>query len=344
MQKYYSLDKIKKYQCPYRVIIGKRSNGKTYSVIADGLKIWAKTGKKFAYVRRYREDITKPNLEHLLDPHDISKLTGGAWVGFDYRSRQFRVVDSEDKKGDIVCETFSLNAWERQKGADRGKFSIILFDEFITRDQYLKNEVDTFLDVISTIVRDRGTAQIYMVANTISQFCPYFGALGIDIKTLKQGQIAQINDRAVIEWCNDNGKQSSSIYFDGFRHSKMISGGEWDIRKYPSLYPKSHLDFTFVLRFFVILSDRKIAGEILTGQGAVFLYFYPFTGEIKHPDNTIIYGGKMDINALHAADFNSGSTGAHALISDLIRQQKMFFADNLTGEGITAFINGGGRE
>ena len=352
MKKYYSLKRLKKFADArgiiYRLIIGKRSNGKTFSVLRDGLKTALETGKKIAYIRRYKEDITRPNLETLFDVHAdfVRETTGGEWTGFTYFSRQFRLTDDDGKKAlNSICDTFSLSAWERQKGADRGEYCLILFDEFITRDSYLTDETDIFLDVLSTILRDRDGVPVYLVANTISQHCPYFAAFGFNIRDIKQGDLKQVTPHCCIEYCNDNGKQNNASYFTVFNnaHGKMITGGEWDFRNYPTLSPRSHLDFNFQLRFFVILSDRKIAGELLTGATGAFIYFYPFTGDIKHADTTIIYGGAVDVNALHVPTFDDGGTSAHIIIRDLIRAGKCFYSDNETGDGVAAFIANNGE-
>lgn len=361
---YYSLTKIRKFadahNCIYRLIIGKRSNGKTFGVLAEGLKQWAAGNGKIAYIRRYKEDITRPNLETLFDPHlphthayripDIitPNENGGhvPVVGVVYQSRQFRFIGADGKaKTEPFCDTFSLSAWERQKGADRGKYCLIVFDEFITRDSYLPHETDIFLDVLSSIMRDRDGVPVYMIANTVSQHCPYFAAFGFKIQDVKQGELKQISPHCCIEYCNDNGKQNNAQYFTAFinSHSKMILSGAWDFREYPTLYPRSHLDFNFQFRFFVCLSDRTICGEVLTDKTGAFIYFYPFTGGIKHPENTLIYGGAVDVNALHSVDFSDCSTAAHIIINDLIKRKKCFYTDNETGDAVAAFIANGGE-
>ena len=56
MSKYYSLDRIKKKKAVYNVIIGERSNGKTYAVLMEGLKTYLKTGGQIAFIRRCYRD------------------------------------------------------------------------------------------------------------------------------------------------------------------------------------------------------------------------------------------------------------------------------------------------
>lgn len=339
--KYYSLAKIDKYDCAYKLIIGKRSNGKTYAVLNKGLKIFLETGVKMAYVRRYRDDITAPNLMTLFDPQPIAEMSGGLYTGVSYRSRQFCLLTEDGEKSEPFCETFALNTWERSKGADRGQYSIIVFDEFITRDQYLKDETNIFLNILSSLLRDRAGTNIYMIANTVSQFCPYFADFNIDIANLKQGEIQQTRDNVAIEYCADNGATTAD-YFKGFKksHTDMITAGKWEIRDYPHLQ-KSHKDYNFHLRFFVCLTDRVLAGELLSGDSALFLYFYPFTGIIRNPEKTIIYSRIVSANPIHCCTFKSRPTAAHEIIAMLIDQNKIYYSDNMTGEALTAFIKGG---
>ena len=340
MAKWYSLKNIDKYPCAYRLIIGKRSNGKTYALCNKGLREFIKTGKKMAYIRRYRDDITAPNLAPLFNAQPLEKLTEGRYDRTIYRSRQFFLSDEEGTKSDVFCETFALNTWERSKGADRGEYSLIVFDEFITRDQYLKEEVNIFLNVISSLMRNRSGTPIYMIANTVSQFCPYFADFNIDVQHLKQGEIKQTRENVVIEYCTDNGEQASN-YFAGFKRSKtdMITSGAWEIRDYAHL-PDSYREYNLHCRFFVVLRDRKICGEIRSRGAALFLYFYPFTGEIKRPDKTIIYSRETSANPLHSQAFNIPRNAAHRLIYELIQQDRVYYSDNHTGEAVRAYARG----
>ena len=52
-QKYYSLSAIKKKNATYNLIIGERSNGKTYALLTQCVKDYLKDGSQFALVRRW---------------------------------------------------------------------------------------------------------------------------------------------------------------------------------------------------------------------------------------------------------------------------------------------------
>lgn len=66
---YYSLKKINKLNALYNLIIGQRSNGKTYAVCEQEVKGNFKEGYRMAYIRRYDEEIMPKNIQNLFKPH-----------------------------------------------------------------------------------------------------------------------------------------------------------------------------------------------------------------------------------------------------------------------------------
>ena len=55
--KFYTLDRILDVGATYNLIIGERSNGKTYAGLKYGLEKYFKYGEQMAIVRRRKEDI-----------------------------------------------------------------------------------------------------------------------------------------------------------------------------------------------------------------------------------------------------------------------------------------------
>ena len=99
---YYSLNEIMKKNAIYNIIIGQRSNGKTYSVISLMIKTFIKTGLPSAYIRRLDSELVPSALFMLLSPHipDIEKLSKGMYNDYIYKARVFYLVH-RDKNGDI---------------------------------------------------------------------------------------------------------------------------------------------------------------------------------------------------------------------------------------------------
>ena len=96
---YYNLKKIDSKNALYNIIIGQRSNGKTYAVIEKAIKAYFKTGERTAYLRRFKEDLTPRNIGELLTPHLplIEKLSKGRFNGIKYYNREFTFVMRNEK-------------------------------------------------------------------------------------------------------------------------------------------------------------------------------------------------------------------------------------------------------
>ena len=56
-KKFYSLDNMKKTKAQYRMLLGEKSNGKSYAVKSELIKDAYLNNRKFVYMRRYREDL-----------------------------------------------------------------------------------------------------------------------------------------------------------------------------------------------------------------------------------------------------------------------------------------------
>ena len=53
---FYSLARINKLQAAYNLIIGERSNGKTYACLSLAITNYVRSHKQAAYIRRWKED------------------------------------------------------------------------------------------------------------------------------------------------------------------------------------------------------------------------------------------------------------------------------------------------
>ena len=238
MAQYYSGDRILKYKVPYRLIIGERSNGKTYFAKMYCYEHWKETGKKFVYLRKRKDSISRKEMKKLWadlnedvildDLHDTIKYTPDS--GFYY--------DNDDGDRITLGYALSLEDYESKKGIPYNDVDIIFFDEFIEKRGDLVDEWSSFINLISTIRRKRDNVEVFLVANTITKYSVYFENFGIDIKKLRQGQISYVkHDMGVevaIEYCRSLNKNAGKgvidkyFGFDNSPASKMIMYGEWD--------------------------------------------------------------------------------------------------------------------
>ena len=186
---YYSLSNIQRLSAIYNMIIGKRSNGKTYACLESIIRTYAESGKQGAYLRRYREDFRGKRGDQLFAAHVsnglITEVTEGEWnsvkyyAGRWYFSKFDATLNKEVRDNEPFCFGFSLSEMEHDKSTSYPDITTVVFDEFITRSYYLPDEFVLFVNVLSTIIRGRYDVTIYMLGNTVNKFCPYFKEMGL---------------------------------------------------------------------------------------------------------------------------------------------------------------------
>lgn len=126
---YWSSNDIDATNAIYRMVIGQRSNGKTYGSMEKVIRSYFENKLPSAYIRRWGEEIRAKYCTELLSPHYklIEKLSKGKYNSCTYRNNQFTLcyIDSDsgkiiEKADKPILYTVSLNTWNTAKGQDRG--------------------------------------------------------------------------------------------------------------------------------------------------------------------------------------------------------------------------------
>lgn len=368
MATYYSSKKIDKTGATYRLIIGQRSNGKTFDICRKIIDKYLEKSLPSAYLRRMEEMIKPSNIQDLFRPHYydlqpdgtiknyIDEVTEHKYNSVTYWRRGWYLcrVDTDDAGRTVktaqdknpFCRAYSINTAETTKGQDAGAIAFVCFDEFITRQFYLANEFVKFQNLLSSLIRDRDGVIIYMLANTVSKHCPYFRDMGLyRIQRQQQGTIdlytmGDSKTKIAIEYCSPTKattKVSKYFAFDN-PQLKMITTGSWEIALYRHA-PEQLSQNPIILTFFVKFDGHIIQGDIYDYKNAPLIFWHPKTTEIKDPESTIIYQEEQeDANPLHQIYLKAGQTRAQKLIVALILQSKTFFADNETGENVKDWL------
>lgn len=305
--KYYSLDNILKTDSRYNLIIGERSNGKTYGVLEYAVKQYFQTGGQLAYVRRWKEDVTGKRASRvfsaLIADDKIRKYSSGEYTGIYYLAGKFYPCNYDDKgkvvysDSEILGYTFCLSDVEHDKSTAYPHITTILFDEFLTKYVYLEDEFVTFMNVLSTIIRQRDNVKIFMCGNTVNRYAPYFKEMGLtNIENMAQGSIeiytyGGSDLRVAVEYCAPIEKKNkkSNVYF-AFDNPKlkMITTGAWELNLYPHLpYKYKPSDVKFI--FFMCFEDSIFQCEIIKQREIYFIYIHTKTTPIKDTDKSIIY-------------------------------------------------------
>lgn len=355
-EQYYNRDAIDATGAAYRLIIGQRSNGKTYSVLKTIIEQYFKEGKRSAYIRRYAEEIMPKNCQLLFSQPSLVKmiveLSGGEYNGTFYRANcfYFAFYDEDGKKQsqDIVpfCITRAINTWETTKGQDAGELHLICFDEFMTRSGYLGDEFVKYCNLLSSLIRDRKDCVIYMLANSVNKYSPYFEEMGLqDVDKMEQGEIrvyhySNSELTVAVEYCSsvEATKKTASKYF-AFENAQlaMITSGAWEIKNYPKApYPIYEEDI--FKRFYIGFGEQLICGEIILKSPDLFIFFRRQTKDIEIDELTPYYTNQFTTSRCHVRFLKDCPTELHALIKDLILKNSMCFANNEVGEVIRNWL------
>lgn len=353
---YYSLKEILKRNAQYNVIIGERSNGKTYSVEERIIKKFFSTNEKEqgAIIRRWREDFRskrgKNTFAEFVSNKTIEKLSKGKYNDIIYLSNTWFMAYRNDKKVEYstpFCYSFALSEMEHDKSTSYPNITTILFDEFITRSYYLQDEFVIFCNVLSTIIRDRDNVVIFMCGNTVNKYCPYFNELGLtNIKTMKQGDIdlytyGTSNLRVAVEYCNpiaSKRKKKSDVYF-AFNnpHLQMIKSGKWEIANYPHL-PFKYKPKDVLFMFWCVFGDDVIQGNIITCGNNIFCYLHRKTTELKYKDTDIVYDLQSHSEYNLRYSFTRPIDNIDNKIYNLYKSNRFFYQSNDVGEIINNFV------
>ena len=360
-QEYYTLSPILKEKAHYNIIIGERSNGKTYSVLQKALQDYATKGHQTALLRRMQEDFIGKRgaglFEPLINNNEIERITDGTWTSvYYYASRWFLCKYEEDKKGNMerVTDTqpfmygFALSQMEHEKGTGYPNVKNIIFDEFITRMAYLRDEFVLFMNTLSTIIRSRDDVIIFMLGNTVNKYCPYFDEMGLrHIKDMKQGEIDvyQLKHRSgkvlkvAVEYCKPFEKGKKSDFYFAFDNQKleMITTGVWEIDIYPHCpyrYKPKNILFTYFIEF-----DRQMLQcEVVQVDDVCFTFIHRKTTPLKHPDTDLVFTTRYDARPNYRRKLTKPRLDIERKIVEFYATDKIFYQDNEVGEIIRNYL------
>ena len=347
-KQYYDIKPLLELNAEYNIIMGERSNGKTYSVLKTMLEHFMKTGEYGVYLRRYADEILPANIKGLFQPfeRELEKMSKGRYNHIAYRGREYLIgkYDFEKDKWEQkepLCFAAALNTWESAKGPDRGVVGIVLFDEFLSRRYYLTNEFLSFQNVLSSFMRDRANARIFLVGNTVSFYSPYFEEFGLE--NIKEMQVCDLacftyenGTKIAVQYTESVGETKESAKFFNFNSKKanMITTGKWEIPDYP--HYNGSIDFVreVLFKFYIKFDNDTICGNLVRHKDDLFLYFHMQTKDFDE-DTSLIFWTTVSGSPRRHTTFKSsvmyyGDT--MRLVNSLIDNDKMFFSTNKVGE------------
>lgn len=355
MNKYYNLRNIRKENAVYNLIIGERSNGKTYALLLESLRQFFKNGSHTAIVRRWKEDVIGSRASGIYqainENGEVEKLSGGEYKGVTYFAGKFYVCNYDESgkaiynENDLLGYTFALSDSEHNKSVSYPKVSTIVFDEFLTKGTYLVDEFVLFMNTVSTIVRQRTDVKIYMLGNTVNRYSPYFREMGLNhVTDMEQGTIdvykyGKSSLTVAVEYTASSNQRRHNNFYFAFNNPKldMITSGAWEVDRYPhapiKFKPK---DIKFI--YFIEFNDSIFQCEIIQVKDSSFTFIHDKTTPIKEPDKDLIYtlehNPKMNYNTNILKPINQ--------IQDKVlwyfKTDRVYYQDNMVGESINNYL------
>lgn len=355
VHQYYQLTDILNKGADYNLIFGERSNGKTYAALSYGIEQFVKTGAQMAYIRRWMEDLRGKRSENLFANHAVNgfieKVTDGKFNEVFYMGNKWFLSYYDKEKGkrfpdDVpFCYGFSLSAQEHEKSSSYPRVKTIVFDEFLTRQYYLPDEFMLFMNLLSTIIRQRDDVKVFMLGNTVNKYCPYFTEMGLkQIPIMEQGTIdiykfGEGGAVVAVEYCSSIVKDKASNKYFCFNNQnlQMITGGKWELAVYPHLptkYKPKDVLFTYYIKF----NDVTLQGNIIQIGNENFTYIHMKTTPIKEEDTALIYSLEMNGKPNYKRRLMSSATYLEQQVARYFAIDKVFYQDNEVGEIVRNYL------
>lgn len=334
--RYYDMTNVLSTGAQYLMLLGQRANGKSYQAKKHVLTKAYKTGEKFVYLRRYREDIKQKNVTAYFADMPIREITKGEWqdveayAGSIYFTRY--TEDAKKEKSKEIGRYCALNEYERYKSQMFVNFTCIIYEEFITDAIYLNDEPTLLQQFVSTVAR-HARITVILVGNTLSRVCPYFNEWCLDgVLKQKIGTIEMYHFHVgesvidiAVEYCT-NANAENKMFFG--QTAKQIVSGEWETHDMPKL-PRKQEDYECVYEVMVEYQKFKFVMQLLIEpeEGGKIVFVYPYTGHrYIHRIITMEFSDKPNIDAML-----DRKKKPEAMILDCFRLNKVCYSDNLTG-------------
>ena len=353
--KYYSLKSILKTNSTYNVIIGERSNGKTYACLKHGIEQYFKDGSQMAIIRRWQTDIRGNRASEiftaLLSNNEVYKISKGKYQGIYYYGGKYYLCNYGDNgkpiysDNDIIAYPFSLSDTEHNKSISYPNIRSIIFDEFLTRQVYLPDEFVLFMNTISTIVRNRTDVKIFMLGNTVNKYSPYFDEMGLkNVREQEQGTIdvykyGNSKLKVAVEYCKSMGKSKENSFYFAFDNPKleMIKTGAWELDIYPHC-PVKYKPKDVMFTYFIEYESDLFQCEIINKDNHIFTFIHEKTTPLKNDNTDLVFS--LEYNS--KINYNRNILKSHNELTNKIKNffilDKVYYQDNNVGNTIHNYL------
>lgn len=335
-----TIDKILK-SCDWLLILGERSNGKSYASKNLIIKKCIDTGEEFIYLRRYDLDCKDSMCVNYFGDCPVEAMTDGAYTCIDVFRKGIYLANVNEETGKIergkkIGYCHALSSAEHYKSLSFPKVNYIIYEEVVSQDgRYLFNEPNKLQQYISTIYRNR-KGKVIMIGNTISRICPYYREWSLKVARQKLGTIDNYtfhndngDDTIMSVYLTDSLNYNSGMFFGN--SAKNITKGAYEVDDQPHL-PKSIHKYQILYTVVVEYNEFKFLCKLLRDKensSEVFWYVEPKTTEIQKGSRVI--SNQFNADRYYTRSFRDAISDNERRAFDMFLRGKVCYSDNLTG-------------
>lgn len=341
----------------WQIMMSDRSNGKTTNILLIGMCMYYDYGTQIQYIRQ-RETMTAPKVSKdifrtILQFDYVSKITDGRWNSVEYKAKRWYMCN-RDENGTIsemdsnhFMMMLSIDRQEDYKSSYNAPLGdYIIFDEFIGKYTPI-NEFVEFNQLLKTILRERMSGMIFLLANNINTEHQYFEELEImetcrlltrgdkQLVTSSRGTKANVVLFASRVQQKKERSLVNKLYF-GWKNpllSSITGERDWAIDDYQH-EPKGLTDVNVLASNMYIQHNNIFVRLEVRSSNEIPVYIHCYRVQDIH-DDSIVFTLK-DIKDKRFI-FGVGYTKLHKWVHNLYKRNLFYYRTNTIGTIVTDF-------
>ena len=349
VSRYVQRDFIRLIDAEYIILLGQRSNGKSFAVKEDIIKRALEDQEEFAYIRRYKEDCKQYMVEEYFSDiicdkkgnHHLEEWSEGKYntIVVYLQSIYFGFMDEDGKvkRGQKLGRMFGLSWASHYKSLSFPNMTTAVYEEFVTDEAFLENECKRFMNLISTIFRE-SKARVYLVGNTLSRINPFFSEWQLtNINKQKANTVERYyhtykdeNDEeqkvTIAVYLTHSTNFNSGMFFGNA--SKSITGTVWETDEQPHLHARRSTFDTLYTMVFIYDRTMFLMEFLRDNKGAYTWFVSPKNTPVQK--GTRIVSNKYILDQMATMGFYPLAEGER-MIFKYLDEAKIAYSDNLTG-------------
>jgi hypothetical protein len=368
MGKYYDIHNLMKLSeedkdIKYLISFGERSAGKSYSTACYIIENYVNKHKTSGIARRWDDDwgqnVAQTYFNSLVSNGEIKRITNGEWDNVWYWSHKWYLCKYDNEKEKLIKDeqpfaiAFSLSTWEKTKASQYPDMNLLVLEEFIS-NRYIgadNTEFQMFLNLISTLARDREDFRVILLGNSIAKYGnPYFICMDIEKRVLKMkpGEtVVFSNDynrlKIACEFTDPpkEGKKSDILFdFIDSAAARQITSGEWQIEAHFASLPLGTRikPMDVIYKYFIVYRENILQADIILQGQNYYTFIHRKTTELQENYNDLIFDLEYHLEPNYRRDITRPTDNITKKVAEFFKKDMVFVQDVEIGEILYSYI------